>query len=278
MTRHRRLPITRSSRGDQQRPQLPIHVEIAQVRPDQMKRLSLPRRQSLASALLAPRRTRKRRALRNNTKQRKAIDSLQILRLPDPPVKTLQQKSDPQAEEQAKHSPKDRVPGDLRRGRSRRHRRSLRNLDIAVTQFGKRPQRLRAILQREPRSANSFLRGERLQLLFDKLQGGGVVGVVAVLLLCDELLGVGIRDTGRERWGAGGGFDVHDVRFPLRAHAQVFADLFLGQPLPEQTRGLGRHIAELDELQIGVLLGPGARLSSKPGARWAPSETLGSGA
>ena len=164
MTRNGRLPITRSSRRDQQRPQLPIDVEIAQMRPDQMESLSLPRRQRFSGALLALRRTRKRVALRNDTKQRKTIDRLQILRLPDPPIKTLQQKRDTQAKKQTQHPTKDRVPGNLRRGRRRRHRRSLRNLDIAVTQFGESPQRLGAVLQREPRGASPFLRGKRPQL------------------------------------------------------------------------------------------------------------------
>ena len=33
------------------------------------------------------------------------------------------------------------------------------------------------------------------------------------------------------------------------------ADLFLRQPLAEQARGLRRHVTELDQLEVGVLLG-----------------------
>jgi hypothetical protein len=146
MTSHRRLPITRSSRRDQQRPQLPIDVEVTQMRPDQMKRLSPTRRQHFPGVLLASRRTRKHRALRDDTKQRQTVDRLQILRLPDPPIKTLQQKSDAQTEQQTQHSAKGYVPRGLRRRRSRRNRRGLRDLDVAVLQFGEDPQRLDAVL------------------------------------------------------------------------------------------------------------------------------------
>jgi len=47
VARNRRLAITRSSRGDQQRPQLPIDIEVAQVRADQLEGLGLARRQVL---------------------------------------------------------------------------------------------------------------------------------------------------------------------------------------------------------------------------------------
>ena len=53
MTRDGRLPITRGSRGDQQRPQLAIDVEVAQMRADQMESLRLARRQGLLGVLLA---------------------------------------------------------------------------------------------------------------------------------------------------------------------------------------------------------------------------------
>jgi hypothetical protein len=66
-----------------------------------MKRLSLTRRQRIPGALLALRRTRKRRALRDDTEQRKPIDRLQILRLPDPPIEALKQEGETQAKQQA---------------------------------------------------------------------------------------------------------------------------------------------------------------------------------
>ena len=43
VTRDRRLAIARSSRGDEQRAQLPIDVEVAQMRTDQLEGLRLAR-------------------------------------------------------------------------------------------------------------------------------------------------------------------------------------------------------------------------------------------
>ena len=42
-----RLPVARGGRGDEQRAQLAIDVEVAQMRADQMKCLGLARRQAL---------------------------------------------------------------------------------------------------------------------------------------------------------------------------------------------------------------------------------------
>jgi hypothetical protein len=86
-----------------------LGAEIAQVLRSQARFRRL-------GALLALRRTSKRGALRNNTQQRKTIDPLQILRLPDPPIHALQQEGDPQAEQQTQHPAKGSVPAwpDLR--------------------------------------------------------------------------------------------------------------------------------------------------------------------
>ena len=88
--------------------------------------------------------------------------------------------------------------------------------------------------------------------------------MVAVLLLVDELFGVLVRDFGGEHRRGRRGRDVDDVRFALGAHAQVRLDLFFGQTSRErrralcvskQNRGLLRHVAQLDELEVGLLLG-----------------------
>jgi hypothetical protein len=71
------------------------------MRPNQMKSLSLTRRQHFHGALLASRGTRKRVTLRDNTQQRQTVDRLQILRLPDPPIEALKQEGETQAKQQA---------------------------------------------------------------------------------------------------------------------------------------------------------------------------------
>jgi hypothetical protein len=73
MTSDGRLPIARSSRGDQQRPQLTIDVEIAQMRTDQMESLSLARRQRRPRVLPAFCGARQCGALRDHPEQRQAI-------------------------------------------------------------------------------------------------------------------------------------------------------------------------------------------------------------
>ncbi len=86
MTSDRRLPVTRCGGGHEQRVQLTVDVEVAQVRADQMERLGLP---------------------------------------------------------------------------------GLRYLDVAVAQCGEHPQRLGAVLQREPRRAGPFLARERRFLFWE---------------------------------------------------------------------------------------------------------------
>ena len=64
------------------------------MRTDQMESLSLTRRQRRPGVLLAFRGARERGALGDDAEQRQAIDTLQILRLPDPSVQALEQKGD----------------------------------------------------------------------------------------------------------------------------------------------------------------------------------------
>jgi hypothetical protein len=109
-----RLPVMGSSRCHQQRAQLTIDVEVAQVRADQVEGLFLAGRQCfvglLPAKLLSSPRTSKRATLGSDAEQRKTVDRLQILRLPDPPVEALEQQRDAQPEQQTQDLAEDRVP------------------------------------------------------------------------------------------------------------------------------------------------------------------------
>ena len=75
--------------------------------------------------------------------------------------------------------------------------------------------------------------------------------MLAALLLGDDLAGVDVRDFGRERRRCRGGRDLDDVRFALRADADIGVDRFVGESPAKDVRGLRRHVTELDELQVG---------------------------
>src|ERR1700726_209701 len=92
------------------------------MRADQLERPFLDGRQRLfgffplSCRAIGSSRTRKRGTLWDDAQKRKSVDSLQIPRLPDPPVEALEQEGDAQAEQETQDGAEDRVPRDPRRG------------------------------------------------------------------------------------------------------------------------------------------------------------------
>ena len=194
---------------------------------DQVERLGLAGRQGPFGVLPASRRTRKRGALGDDTEQRQTVDRLQVLRLPDPPVEALEQEGEPSPSSRPKTAPRtvflDTFGEDGDVGTAA----ACATWTLPLRSSARVPSDCARSCRASPAGAGPFLRRERRQLLVDELQGGGVVGVVAVLLLGDELVRCRCSRCRPRAPGGRGGGDVDDVRFPLRADAQVRADLFL---------------------------------------------------
>lgn len=86
--RHGALPVARCRRHDCHCPQIPIHVEVPDVRAEQSEDLGLGRRQFarvIGRILPLP----QRRALGYHAEQRHAVNLLQIARIAEPTVEAL---------------------------------------------------------------------------------------------------------------------------------------------------------------------------------------------
>lgn len=245
MASDRGLAVARSGRCDDDRAQVAIDIEEAQMGANQAERLGLGGRQDRPLARIAPPGSRKRAALGNDAEHGQVIDLLDILRSLDPAVESLEHKGETEAYEQAQRPTKKRVPRRLRGGRAGRRQRFLSDLNTVVIQPREEGQRLGTVLELYSVRTEPLRLGEFRQLLVHKRQRRPEVPTISALLPLHELPDIRVRNARRQRRGGRGGRDINDARFSYPRYAQAASDLYIGQTTTEQIRGLRRSVPPL---------------------------------
>ena len=186
-------------------------------------------------------------AFGHHSEKREPEDALEILRLFEAPIKSINEEGDPNADDEPEDYAEQRVSDGSRRGRRSWWRGTFNELCVPGLQRRKDAEGLAALRQRLALASGPLLRGEFGDLALNEPSGVEDLLLIDLLPLLDELLGEGVGDLcGLPRIGCRGR-DRGDISCPFRGDFNASENLRGSQLVTEKARGAIGDATERDK-------------------------------